>query len=97
MSSVFFTSLCLAGGATLAPLPAAEILEMIQTSEIRNEETFNETHPELHTPAPGLSTIEWEPGAMPEAVRSWLEWELPEEVLNELRNNQSRLTQEPLL
>lgn len=84
---------------TLPPIPAAEILESIQLVEQENEINAYESEIDLTSGPRNASTIvvEWEAGAMPEAMRSWMYWHLSDEVLNELRNNRSRITQEPLL
>lgn len=92
-------SLNSAQAGSLPPIPAAEILESIQLVERENEINAYDPEVDLTSATRNASTIsvEWEAGAMPEAMRSWMYWQLSDEVLNELRNNRSRITQEPLL
>lgn len=69
-------------------LPAADIAKAINASELAQEETHEESYSDEEDLPP--VDLMWEPWAMPEAVRSWILFNVPPAALEKLQRNEDQ-------
>jgi hypothetical protein len=69
-------------------LPAADIAKAINASELTHDDTQEESYSDEEDLPP--VDLMWEPWAMPEAVRSWILFNVPPAALEKLERNEDQ-------
>ena len=88
LGASFFMS-SLRAAPNIPRLPAAEILESIQILEKQEITAFEDAEYKIRLQHASQIQVDWEPEAMPQALRSWMQLQLNEETMQELKHNRN--------